>query len=110
MQHEPLPNYLRAHRRRVGLSQDEIAFLLGLESRTNVSRHETRTRIPRLDLALGYELILGVPVGELFAGARRPIEVAIRQRAVRLCGRVAMGRQELRSPVKLALLRRLAAH
>ena len=29
MSSSPLPNYLRPHRKRLGLSQEEVAFLLG---------------------------------------------------------------------------------
>ena len=37
-----LENYLRTYRRRAGLSQDEMAFLLGTKSGTKVSRYEHR--------------------------------------------------------------------
>ena len=65
---KPLSNYLRTFRKRSGLSQDDVAFLLGVQSGAEVSRHETFKRVPTLKTALSYEAIFGVPVRELFAG------------------------------------------
>ena len=48
-----LSNYIRTHRRRVFLSQEELAFLLGHSAGTTVVRHETDERVPKLDTALG---------------------------------------------------------
>ena len=85
----PLPNYIRRHRKRAGLSQKETAFLLGGESGTTVSRHEGWRRTPTLDTALAYALVFGVSVDELFAGEVGAIEAAIRERAELLLERVA---------------------
>lgn len=77
MSHTPLPHYLRLHRKRAGASQDEIALLLGAATGTKVSRHERFSRLPTLATALAYEVIYGVPAGEIFAGvyvmARRAV-------------------------------------
>jgi transcriptional regulator with XRE-family HTH domain len=63
-----LDTYLRMHRRRLALGQAEVAVLLGIESASEVSRHEQGRRVPSLDTALAYEAILGAPVAELFSG------------------------------------------
>jgi transcriptional regulator with XRE-family HTH domain len=63
-----LDSYLRMHRRRLALGQAEVAMLLGIESASEVSRHEQGRRVPSLDTALAYEAILGAPVAELFSG------------------------------------------
>jgi transcriptional regulator with XRE-family HTH domain len=68
-----LPNYLRAQRRKSGLSQNEVAFLLGRMNGAQVSRYEKRRRLPSVETALACELIFGVPVAELFAGVRDSI-------------------------------------
>lgn len=66
-----LSNYLRTHRKRLALSQEEVAFLLGiggLDKGIKVCRDENFTREPSLQIALAYEAIYGKPVRELFPG------------------------------------------
>lgn len=84
MSHDPLTTYLLTYRKRAGLSQDEIAFLLGITSGTTVSKHETGSRKPFLKAALSYEIILGEPASELFAGWYLELQGAIRGRALKL--------------------------
>ena len=79
-----LTNYLRAYRRRAGLTQRELAFLLGVKNHSPVSEIEKRHRAPMLRTALALEAIFGVPVGELFAGMREPIAREIEQRVNKL--------------------------
>jgi transcriptional regulator with XRE-family HTH domain len=79
-----LDNYLRTYRRRTGLTQNEVAFLLGFENRTAVSRYEKRHRLPPLETALACEIILGAPVSELFAGIRQGLQRTIRKRVSKL--------------------------
>jgi transcriptional regulator with XRE-family HTH domain len=69
-----LTNYLRTYRKRLGLSEDEIAFLLECKSGAKVSRHEHFGRDPSLRTALAYEAIFQVPVRELFAGIYQTVE------------------------------------
>lgn len=75
-----LPNYLRAQRRKSGLSQNEVAFLLGRMNGAQVSRYEKRRRLPSVETALACEVIFGVPIGELFAGVRDSIGKDIEKR------------------------------
>jgi len=75
-----LPNYLRAQRRKSGLSQNEVAFLLGRMNGAQVSRYEKRRRLPSVETALACEVIFGVPVAELFAGVRDSIGKDIEKR------------------------------
>jgi transcriptional regulator with XRE-family HTH domain len=63
-----LQNYLRMHRKRSGLSQEEIAFLLSCYSGATVSRYEHFGQTPSLEIALAYAVIFQVPIHELFAG------------------------------------------
>jgi transcriptional regulator with XRE-family HTH domain len=104
-----LPNYLRSQRRRIGLSQGEVAFLLGLESGTNVSRHESRGRVPSLETVIGYEIILSTPMRELFAAESEAASAVVRERAVRLLGRIARGTVTPEAEQKLRVLRLLVA-
>lgn len=84
MSHLPLSTYLRSYRRKGGLSQDEVAFLLGTVSGTTVSRHENGTRQPILETVLAYEFIFGVPARELYRGVyrRAGARIAVRVRAL----------------------------
>jgi transcriptional regulator with XRE-family HTH domain len=76
-----LPNYLRANRKRLALSQDEVAFLLGTNSGTKACRYERFTREPSLQTALEYEAIFQRSVSELFSGMYRRAEQDVAERA-----------------------------
>jgi transcriptional regulator with XRE-family HTH domain len=58
--------YLRPYRRRWGLSQKELARLLGWKSGTTVSRLEQGKRQPTLRIALACFVIFGAQPTELF--------------------------------------------
>ena len=81
MQEKPLDNYLRTYRKRAGLSQDEVAFLLGGGCGTQVSRYELGKRLPSLETALALEAILGVPVKKIFLGRFSKVDLEVRERA-----------------------------
>jgi len=63
---QPLRNHLRAHRKKSGLSQRELALLLGYEDQGQVSRHERSETIPPLGAALAYEAVFRTPISALF--------------------------------------------
>lgn len=88
MKSSQLPNYLRANRKRLVLSQDEMAFLLGTESGTQVSRHENFVRVPNLEMALAYEAIFQKPAREIFDGLYQRIEGEVATRAKTLVERM----------------------
>jgi DNA-binding XRE family transcriptional regulator len=69
----PLSNYLRAHRRKTGLTQHDLARVLGYVNRDAISRHERLESMPSLLLALSYEVLYRVPVSEIFAGLKRSL-------------------------------------
>lgn len=81
-------NYIRTHRKRAGLSQRELAQLLGYPSKAAVSRHERSSRLPPLLIALAYEVVFDTPVSELFAGLHETVQVAVKHRLVELEGRL----------------------
>lgn len=78
-------NYLSSHRKRLSLSQEEVAFLLGVKGQLDrgikVSRDENHARTPSLETALTYEAIYGIPVRELFAGLYAQVEQDVAERA-----------------------------
>jgi transcriptional regulator with XRE-family HTH domain len=83
-----LENYLRTYRKRSGLTQHEVGFLLGWENGDQVSRYEKRHRLPPLETALACEEIFGVPAGELFAGIRQAVGRDIEKRRLALRARL----------------------
>ena len=66
-------NYLRTYRRRLGLSQADVAFLLGLKDGSQVSRFEREVRTPNLKLVFALERLFAVPAEELFRGIYREV-------------------------------------
>jgi transcriptional regulator with XRE-family HTH domain len=92
MTQEVLGNYLRAHRRRFGLSQRQLAMLVGYENGRAVGRHELSQDAPPLLGALGYEVVFEVPVGQLFAGFRSAISDAVARNLPALKSEIAQQR------------------
>src|SRR5437773_12280649 len=87
-----LPNYLRANRKRLALSQDEVAFLLGTQSGAKVCRYERFVREPSLETALAYEVIFKRSVSELFGGLYQKAEGEVAERAKALADRADRGK------------------
>jgi transcriptional regulator with XRE-family HTH domain len=76
-----LPNYLRSNRKRLSLSQDEVAFLLGTQSGAKISRYERFAREPSLETALAFEVIFQRSASELFGGLYQKVEQEVMARA-----------------------------
>lgn len=89
MANHPLQNYLRTHRRRTGLSQEEVAALLGAASGTKVSRYENFARRPAVTAVFAYEIVFNQPASELFAGNYHAIRLAVQKRARRMAKQLA---------------------
>jgi transcriptional regulator with XRE-family HTH domain len=104
MAKQRLTNYLRTHRRRGRLTQDEIAFLLNSGSGSKVSRYERFARVPSLQTAMAFEIIYGVPVRELFAGMYQKSETRIKRRAYLLTRRLNKVDTARLSIIKLNIL------
>lgn len=82
-----LPNYLRAHRKSAGLSQRDVARLLGGKNGSKVSGYEHFTRTPTLRTALKLQAILDRPVAELFEGMFKETEHAVTSEAQTMLAR-----------------------
>jgi DNA-binding XRE family transcriptional regulator len=76
-----LPNYLRMHRKRSGLSQEEVAFLLGAKDGSAVCRHERRKQTPNARTLLAYEILFHAPIRDLYGGTRSEVETGLLRRA-----------------------------
>ena len=78
------PCALRTHRRTWGLSQQELADILGFESPTQVSRIEHGKRTPLLETALACSTLFGVSLYELFPQLAAEIEEKLVEKISRL--------------------------
>jgi transcriptional regulator with XRE-family HTH domain len=76
-----LANYIRAYRKKSGLSQREVAYLLGCETGAQVSRYERRRRMPPVQTALACQAVFGTPVADLFAGTYESAAKEVKPRA-----------------------------
>jgi transcriptional regulator with XRE-family HTH domain len=104
-----LPNYLRSHRKRLALSQEEVAFLLGAQNGANVSRHEQFAREPSLATALAYEVVLQKPASELFAGLYQQIQQDVAARAKTLAHRIDREKPNSRTALRRQLITSIAS-
>lgn len=84
MSHTYQNNYLRTHRRRLALSQHEVALLLGLRDKGTIHRHENAGQEPGLQSVVAYEIIYGQPIRDLFLGQYERQRKEIRHRLLRL--------------------------
>lgn len=103
-----LPNYLRANRKRLALSQEDVAFLLGKEGGAKVSRYERFAREPNLETALACELIFQRAVCELFSGLYQRIEREVAARAKILVAKTAQEKPSRHTTRKQQTLKALA--
>ena len=99
-----LPNHLRMYRKRLGLSQHEVAFLLGWRGGSQASRYEHFYRVPVLRTAFALAVMLRASVCDLFSGEYQQAENAVVRQAQRLKTRLTCERPDQRTGQKLALL------
>src|SRR5689334_17389419 len=90
------------YRKRAGLTQGELAFLLGWSDGSTVSRHEKRKCVPPLHIALAYEAALKVPVSELFAGILESIQHQTDERSRLLTTRLGQCTSTCRRSMRVA--------
>ena len=76
-------HYLRSYRLRWGLSQKELAHLLGWDRPDVISRIEKKQRPPTLTLAMACFILFGTPALQLFPDMSASIELS----SWRVCGR-----------------------
>lgn len=106
---KPLHNYLRAHRKRCGLTIAEVAYLIGSDHAITVSRHERGERSLDLDTALAYGFILGVELRQLFEGQAAEVEAGVKARARELASSLRQVGGRKRAVELLARIAELAA-
>lgn len=98
---QKLPNYLRTYRKRFGLTQDEIAYLLGCQNGAMVSRYEHYRRRPSLKTVFAYQAIFKIPAHELFPGIYEEVANEISKRARSLAKQIERNNPNRRDLHKL---------
>ena len=102
MTSDPNAARLRTFRKRSGLSQKELAQILGFRSGVPISRHERSESVPDLLTALGYEAIFRVPVSELFPGMYQTVAVGIEERLAKMEGELHQSTAKGRNATPIA--------
>lgn len=95
-----LQNYLRSGRKRLALTQGEVAFLMGRRGGSKICGYESFSVVPTLETALAFEIIYGTPVHELFSGMRESLAEDIRNRAKIIRHRVSFKKTNPRGQKK----------
>jgi len=72
--------YLRLLRRRSGLSQRQLARILGSITAAQISRHERSVTPPSLLAAFGYQAVFQQPASDIFPGFFHTVEAGIEER------------------------------
>ncbi len=75
-----LENYILSFRKRTGLSQDDLTFLLD-ERTDRIGQYEQQAGIPKLESAIGLGCIFDEPIEALFAGVSEAMREQIAARA-----------------------------
>jgi transcriptional regulator with XRE-family HTH domain len=100
-----VPSYLRTARRSWGLTQREMARLIGTKSRTHISRLERGERSPSVESLIACLVLFGATASELFPYLYSHIEETVLRNAARLLEELD-GDTSLRGRRKRALLER----
>jgi DNA-binding XRE family transcriptional regulator len=75
-----MPSHLRTHRRKTGLSQRDLASIVGLITELQISRHERAHTLPLFLTAISYEVVFQVSIAELFPGIYETVRHNIEKR------------------------------
>lgn len=89
--------YLRTHRRIWGLTQHELASLMGFQSAAHVSRIENGKRAPTVEGALACQVLFGIPPSAMFPHAYDLVE----ERVVRDVYRRHLALEHTTNPLEL---------
>lgn len=76
-----LKSYMHTHRLRAGFTQSDIAYLIGNESRSQISRYERLEREPTLTAFLMYKLVFQRSDVELYPALVAELEERVRKHA-----------------------------
>lgn len=98
------PNYLKVYRKRSGLIQEDIAFILDLPDYSNISRYEKGQRTPSIELLLTYHHLFDVPIESLFEQESEIIKLKLIQRLIQLVPELKKDQITLKSTQRIRFL------
>ena len=75
---------MRVLRRRLGLTQRELAYVIGYKSDSHISHIENGTRTPLLAEVLMIELVFGIPAVTIFPQIRLAVGAQVGHRLKRI--------------------------
>src|SRR5258707_5939730 len=81
MRPRKLVHHLRSYRKTFGLSQREIARLLGSRQGSNVCRYERFRSVPSLQTAIAYEIIFKTSLSDLLPDLYAEVRELVSRRA-----------------------------
>ncbi len=87
-----LPNYIHTHRKRSHLTQEEVAFLVGVKSGAVVCRHERFQQTPNLHTLIAYEILFRTPVRRLYGGVNQKVQRKLMARVRQLIKKLSQVR------------------
>ncbi|MCH9051733.1 MAG: helix-turn-helix transcriptional regulator [Proteobacteria bacterium] len=90
----PKRTYIRTCRKRSGLTQRDMGFLLSGRDGNSIYRYERGKQTPTLPVALACQIVLGLPVCELFIGIHEEVEAIIHKQARVLLRRARFGKDK----------------
>ena len=96
-------SYLRSYRLRWGLSQGELAHLLGWSRPDVISRIEKKQRPPTLKLVIGCFILFGTPAAELFPDVSARVETEVMSRVWELYEKI-QGNPSRKTKTQIELL------
>jgi transcriptional regulator with XRE-family HTH domain len=106
---EYIDNYaLRSHRKRSGLTQEDVAVLIGAQSPSQVSRQENGEREPDLRAALAYRIIFDAPIRHVVPKLYREIAQQVHTQAEALATRLKESGEGLHATHRVEHLRQMA--
>ncbi|MBJ7535401.1 helix-turn-helix transcriptional regulator [Rhodomicrobium vannielii ATCC 17100] len=89
--------------------QEDVALLIGAQSASQVSRHESNEREPDLRTAIAYCIIFDAPIRQLLPKLFREIASEVHGRAARLSGKLASADDGLHQSYRIDVLRQVTA-
>lgn len=102
MKSSSVGTYLRFLRRKSGLSQRQLAEILGNVTLAQISRHERSVTPPSLLAAFGYQVVFQMPASDIFPGFYYTVEAGVEERLVAFEGQLNDSKAKGRSAVPVA--------
>ncbi len=86
MEDKKFLNYAKTHRKKAGLSQNELAYLFGDKSTSFILKTERGNELPSLSRALSYQILFDVQADQMFAELSKSIADMVFKRITHLTG------------------------